>query len=494
MSVKANVISNYIGQITIAILNFIFIPTYIKYIGVEAYGLVGMFAVLQIALNAFDGCVIPLLSREMSCYLGGEKSLDSLRNLVRTVEVICLSSGIVFILIVSLSSGFFANNWFIVENLPKDIVADAITIAVFVVALRAMEDLYKGILIGLQKQVVLNIITIICSIFRFVGVIYALEYYEASIKTFYYWQLLSSVITTLAYIIVCYKNIPGMFSKSHFMISEIKKNLDFSLGSLSYAITVFINNQADKIIISKLIPLTEVGYYTLATSITNVIVMIANPVTLAFYPKIVTLRSQNENDNAAYNYHLNCQIVNLTCGVAIFSLLFYGDYIIGFWTQNPELTSNVMPYVRLLAIGMLFYINSNSNMLIPYIAGKPIICAKITIFGILLIFVSSLPLIIYYGANGAAYGNIIQNLAIFLFFPLCFNCYLKSEQKSWFVKDFFIPILTIAILFYLSSLTGLVNTPDLKGVIISVINAVVIMAISLFACDKLREKIFIKKA
>ena len=205
MSVKANVISNYIGQITIAVLNFIFIPTYIKFIGVEAYGLVGMFAVLQVALNTLDGSIIPLISREMSCYLGGTKPLESLRNLLRTAEIICLIIGIIFISIICICADFLSINWFIVEKLSPEIVAQSIRIAIFVVALRAMEDLYKGVLVGLQKQVTLNVINIIGAVFRFVGVIYVLKYIDPTIKTFYHWQLLSSILSNLMFIIFCYK-------------------------------------------------------------------------------------------------------------------------------------------------------------------------------------------------------------------------------------------------------------------------------------------------
>ena len=489
MSVKANIISNYIGQITIAVLNFIFIPTYIKYIGIEAYGLVGMFAVLQMALNTLDGSIIPLISREMSCYLGGTKPLESLRNLLRTAEVLCLLFGIIFISAVCLFADFLSTNWFIVEKLPSELIAQAIRIAVFVVALRALEDLYKGVLAGLQKQVVQNSIAVICAIFRFVGVIYALKYIDASIKTFYYWQLLSSIITTFAYIVVCYKSIPGMLSQSQFKTEEIKNNLGFSIGSFSFALSSFINTQADKIIISKLLPLTEVAYYTLASSISNVLLMISHPVTLAFYPKIVTLRSQEQHESAAQNYHLNCQIINLTCGVAVFSLIFYGEYIIGYWTQNPELTINVLPYVRLLALSMYILINANTNLLLPYIAGQPITSGKISGFSIIFVFCSTIPLAYYFKAFGAAYGNMIQNLCLFLAFPLCFNCYLKQEQKSWFFKDFLIPTLSICVLFYTSIYFNFVNTIDLNGLLKTIIIAFVIFILSSFSCNEIRNKI-----
>ena len=141
---------------------------------------------------------------------------------------------------------------------------------------------------------------------------------------------------------------------------------------------------------------------------------------------------------------------------------------------------------------MYILINANTNLLLPYIAGQPITSGKISGFGIILVFCSTLPLVYYFKALGAAYGNIIQNLCIFLAFPLCFNCYIKPEQKPWFFKDFLIPTITIAILFYITSLCGFVNTADLKDVIICIFIAIIILAISSFACDKVREKIIQK--
>jgi len=43
-----------------------FVPLYIKYLGVEAYGLIGIFAILQSMLALLDMGMKPTLSRELS--------------------------------------------------------------------------------------------------------------------------------------------------------------------------------------------------------------------------------------------------------------------------------------------------------------------------------------------------------------------------------------------------------------------------------------------
>lgn len=40
---KRNLIANYLGQGWTALMGLAFIPLYIRYLGIEAYGLIGLF-------------------------------------------------------------------------------------------------------------------------------------------------------------------------------------------------------------------------------------------------------------------------------------------------------------------------------------------------------------------------------------------------------------------------------------------------------------------
>jgi len=44
---KRNIIANFAGQGWTALMALAFVPLYIKFLGIEAYGLIGFFAMLQ---------------------------------------------------------------------------------------------------------------------------------------------------------------------------------------------------------------------------------------------------------------------------------------------------------------------------------------------------------------------------------------------------------------------------------------------------------------
>jgi O-antigen/teichoic acid export membrane protein len=65
-----------------------FIPVYIKYLGIEAYGLISIFALLQAWLTLLDMGMTPARSREMARFTGGAHNAQLIRDLLRSIEII----------------------------------------------------------------------------------------------------------------------------------------------------------------------------------------------------------------------------------------------------------------------------------------------------------------------------------------------------------------------------------------------------------------------
>ncbi|MFN9916356.1 MAG: polysaccharide biosynthesis protein, partial [Pirellulaceae bacterium] len=71
MRLKANIIANYLGQAWSSLMGILFLPLYIQLIGIEAYGLIGMIALVQIWLGLLDMGMGPMLNREMARFNTG---------------------------------------------------------------------------------------------------------------------------------------------------------------------------------------------------------------------------------------------------------------------------------------------------------------------------------------------------------------------------------------------------------------------------------------
>ncbi|NTW89015.1 MAG: oligosaccharide flippase family protein, partial [Desulfobulbaceae bacterium] len=95
MSLKKNIISNYISQIYGTLIGIVMVPLYIRYMGTEAYGLVGFFAMLQAWFQLLDMGLAPTMARETARFQGGATDALSLRRLLRVLEGIFFGVAIV---------------------------------------------------------------------------------------------------------------------------------------------------------------------------------------------------------------------------------------------------------------------------------------------------------------------------------------------------------------------------------------------------------------
>jgi len=82
--IKRNTIANWIGQGVSALMGLAFVPLYIRYLGMEAYGLIGIFVLLQAWLSILDMGITPTLNREMARFTAGAHTPQSIHNLLRS--------------------------------------------------------------------------------------------------------------------------------------------------------------------------------------------------------------------------------------------------------------------------------------------------------------------------------------------------------------------------------------------------------------------------
>ena len=148
-----------------------FVPLYVKYLGAEAYGLIGIFALLQAWLALFDLGMTPALGREMARFRGGGHSVEAVLDLLRSIEVI----GFVIAGLIALgiwgASSWLASDWLKAGSLPIDVVANAFAVMGVVTALRFVESLYRSSIVGLQKQVLLNGVASVMATLRGAGAV-----------------------------------------------------------------------------------------------------------------------------------------------------------------------------------------------------------------------------------------------------------------------------------------------------------------------------------
>jgi O-antigen/teichoic acid export membrane protein len=198
--------------------------------------------------------------------------------------------------------------------------------------------------------------------------------------------------------------------------------------------------QLDKVLLSRLVSLKDLGYYSLAVTAANVMFMAVVPVTQAIFPQLVKLSSYDDQSKLAAVYHKTTQLVTVLTASASMLLCFFSGGVVFMWSGNQDLVRNTAPLLSILVIGSFL----NGLSYLPYqlqIAhGWTSLLLKIHTF-VTLVFIASLLLIVpIYGAEGAAWVWVALNAVYILLSSHFMHRRLLLDQKwNWYFFDVLLP-------------------------------------------------------
>lgn len=464
MSLKKNVLANYLGQGWTALMGIAFVPLYIEYLGMEAYGLIGVFAILQAWLSLLDMGMTPTLSREMARYTAGAHTAQSIRDLLRSLEVVSLAAAMLIVLVVWLSASWFSVNWLQARKLPPEEVAQAISIIGIVIALRFVESLYRGAILGLQKQVWLSAVGSGLATLRGGGAVGVLVWVQPSIETFFIWQGLVSILTILTFVFAVYRHLPSSIQAAKFSWFQLKSIWRFAGGMMATTLLVLLLMQVDKIIISRMLSLEVFGYYTLAGIVAAVLYQLTGPITQAYYPRFTELMIKGDIVGLTKLYHQSAQLISVLVVPTALMLVFFGEKILLLWTGNTVLAHNVAPLLSFLALGTML----NCLMHIPYMLtlayGWPGFAVRQNIVAVILLVPAILWVTPRYGAIGAAWiWTILNSGYVLIGVHFIHRRLLPMEKRTWYIYDVIFPVLgalSVAIIFWLMQSNYLIKIAE----------------------------------
>ncbi len=444
-TVKTNIVANFAGKVWTSIMGLIFIPIYIKFMGIEAYGLIGIFVSLMALLSILDMGLSATLSRELARLSISDESAQESRDLVRTLEVVYWSVGIIVGLGIMALAPIIAHYWINAQVIPVKSVEHVLMIMGLIVALQWPTSLYDGGLIGLQRQVLLNSVRSIMATIQHGGAVLVLWLVSPNILSYFAWQIIIGMAQTFLLAYSVWKSLPVTHKKSIFQKYLLIKNWRFAAGMTSISIMATILTQADKIILSKLLTLTAFGYYMLAFNLANAIPLLVNPVFSALFPKLSQLITAKENENLISEYyHKGCQLVSIIVLPVASVLALFSFQVLQLWIRDPLIAQNTNQLLSLLTIGATF----NALMTLPFTLQLAYGWTKLSFLKNVIAVIVLVPLLILlisrYGAIGAAFVWIILNAGYFIVeIPIMHHRLLKPEMWRWYFQDVGMPLLMI---------------------------------------------------
>ncbi len=191
--------------------------------------------------------------------------------------------------------------------------------------------------------------------------------------------------------------------------------------------------QSDKLVLSKLMPLDQFGYYTLAWTLAGVFYLFYSPVSSAFLPRFSALLAVQDTPAAARLYHLSCQLVAVGAFPTAAMLVLFPSEVVAAWARNPVVVAGTAPLLQLLvpfsAVGCLVYMPT----VFQWASGWTALTTRTYTAGLVLMLPSMLLGYTLAGAAGAIVGwgiiRLGQSLAQVEFMHLRL---LQGQKWRWY--------------------------------------------------------------
>lgn len=449
MTFRRNILASYTSQIYITAVGILTVPLYIKYMGAEAYGLIGFFAMLQAVFNLLDLGLSPTIARESARFSGGAISVLEYRRLARALEGVFVLVALVGGAALFALAQSIATQWLNASQLPVSELTRALQIMAIIVAIRWICGLYRGVITGAERLVWLSGFSSFIATARFVLILPVLMFVSGTPMAFFSFQLGVAMLELAGLAFMAYRLLPRIpqGNRIRWQWAPLIPVLKFSL-SIAFTSSVWVLvTQADKLILSKILPLADYGYFTVAVLVASGIMVVSGPISGAIMPRMARLQAEGKQEELLVVYRQATQLITVIAMPVALVLALFAKQVLWAWTGDLELADKAGPALSLYAAGYGFLAVGAFPYYLQYAKGDLKLHLVGNVFFVLLLIPSVIWAATHHGTTGAGWAWLAANAVYFMCWtPLVHRKFAPGLHGAWLFTDIgriaFLPLIS----------------------------------------------------
>jgi O-antigen/teichoic acid export membrane protein len=456
--IRRNTLANLGGNAWVACLSLVSVPLVVGILGVESYGLVGFFASLLATLSLLELGLGAAVSRTVAQRASDEAGSQQLHDVLRTVEHIYFAVGAALGIAIVALAPMIAARWLNLNALPVDTATSAVQMMGITLALRWPLPFYQAGLMGMEAQVTANLLRAGYETLRIGGALLCIAMYEASVIVFLGWQAAAALAALPVCASILKRRLPPSPARPRASLAALRGKMRFVAGMGSVTLTGALLLQADKLVLSAVLPLEVFGGYALASAAALTLFHFVSPVSGAVFPRFAALCNASDAASSralGETYHACSQVAAFLVAPAALVAAFHASDLLWLWVRDRELAAGNATVLAILVIGNAL----NGLMLVPYALqvahGWTRLALGANLAALLLMPAGVLAGVHLAGPAGAASAWLALNAAyVLLVVPLTHRRLLRGEALGWYLKDTLPPVAAAAVAGALSNWLG----------------------------------------
>ena len=353
-NLKLKLLASYFGQTYVALVGVVIAPLYVRFLGTDGYGLIGVFTLLQSWMVLLDLGFSATLVRETARFGAGKLPPAEFRHLIHVLGRVFLASGIAFAVVGVVAAPWVSRHWLKTGALDLHEVTLAVAVMAVTVAIRWRSEPYRSIFLGLERLVWLNAFNSVFATLRFVGAALVLAFVQRSLTAFFVYQLVVALAEWAVIVFEAHRLTPAdrlPESERRKMWPTLRPLMKFSLGVAFSSVVWLFMSQFDKVLLSTLLPLKSYGVFALASLAAGGVSLLSGPVTQVVLPRFSALNAKADDAALRRLYGQATAFIAALVTPASLILALFGGEILWAWTGDRALAAQVAPIVRWYALG-----------------------------------------------------------------------------------------------------------------------------------------------
>jgi O-antigen/teichoic acid export membrane protein len=408
-SLRVNTLANLVGMGAVASTYLLVLPIYLRQLGAEAFGFVGLFFTLASISAAMDLGFGAALNRQLTQLVATEGKTKHLRTALRTYESVVWLMSLVFALILYSMSSWLIDSWLLTGSLDKGGLLGALRWMIAALALQLPLSLYTNALWGLQKQLSFNTSNVILVAVRLIGGAALLTWWDASLTHFFVWQAGVTALHVAVMASLAWVSLPHQEERAQISLEMLGRSRQFVADVAMATLMATFLTQIDKLMLSKLFVLKDYGYYIMAWSIASLLGRLAGPIYAAWTPRMTQYVAQKNSDLLRQTYLRGLKLLTvlvLPIGIILGS---FSYSILLAYTGDEKLATAASIPLMLLTFGSA----CNALLLMPHALALAHGWTRLSVIQNALACVLVIPIVYLgirlWGLQGAAVGWAIVN-------------------------------------------------------------------------------------
>lgn len=433
---RLNLVVNMASQGLSVLAGLVTAPVYVRLLGREALGLIGVHLTLQALVRLLDLGLTPTVTREVARLEAAGDAAEQAR-FVATFGRIFAAVAAVVAIGVPLAAPWLATGWLNVAGFSTETVTRAIVLMGLVAAIRWLAVFFEGVMYGLERHSVFHTLRCVELIGAHGCAIALVAGPARRVEVIFACQLAFGLVSVTVAGLLVTRWIRSRATHRGFDLEVLRRTWRVTAGMATLGVTGLLLGNMDKVVLTRTLGLDAFGDYTLAFLGANVLVTtVVIPVFNVIYPRCSALVAEGNEAKLSELYHLAVQGLAAIAFPFTALLALYGERLLFLWSGDATAAASAAQVLPLLALA--FSLNA---MMVPAYAlqlaaawttlGIRINTVLLAVFAPLLLVLSDRA-----GAPGAAAALALMQLSyLAVGLPLTHRRLLRGEGLAVITRD-----------------------------------------------------------